>query len=849
MRRAGGRWWAALATAALLGPSTADAQMRPERVGSRPSDPIPLPGRSIAGVDEAAATALNPANLALLPGPELRWTWVDAPDLSPLPGRGHALDAAAPLWILGTGLRIERHDPTPSVLLPSAEEFAWIRWGAGVRLSDTLSVGSSLGWSLSSAASLDGMFGATFGMTSRPTDWVSTSIVARDVNEPVAQDGTVVPRAWEAGIALRPYRGRRELELGLDARYVDRFDRTALKATLGVDVPHLGRFRTEAQWLNVSDDVPAVAATAGLELGIGALSLGGGPMFGNAMGAVGGYATAAIRGYREETLPMLGPARIVRLSIDSTPGVRGHVRLLRKLWRLADRDDVDGVLLELEADPASSMAHAEELGDALRTLRARGKRSVCQLKDASGKALLVCSQADRIAIHPAGGVRFAGVSSRYTYLGGLLDRLGIRADFVRIGAHKTAAELYALDGGTDVARADHQALVDRYAEHLLHDIGGGRQISLRRMRAVADGGPYLSDEARDRGLVDALVYPDEIDAYLEQVFARPVVVRGDLPLPDAPARWRSAGRVAIVYLAGDMVDGESRNIPIIGLRLAGSRTIAEALTAAREDRSIKAVVFRIETGGGSSLAADVLLREAKLTAEKKPMVISMGTAAASGGYYAAVGGGRIWANRSTVTGSIGIFYGKVDLSALLGRLGVGQDAFRSNPRADLESLFRPFSDEERVVLGEKIKRSYDLFVGHVAEGRRMSPEAVDAVARGRVWTGAEAREHGLVDAVGGLREALDEARALGGLDADAPIVELPEEDDSLLGFLLDLAGVSSTAPIASLVPAAMLDAARVLAPFVVYDDARPLARTELFEMGAFSGNSSADDPRNDEDDR
>ena len=827
------------AVAALLCVTAGDALAQPvgdpiaERVPVRAADPLLSPGRALASIDEAPAVALNPANLAFLPAPELRWTWLAGPDDSKLSGRGHAIDAAAPLWIVGTGLRVEALDPTLRAALPSRDDLRWVRWGLGARLGDAVGLGASLGWSLADSPRLDGQLGATLGVTLRPRDTVSAMLVVRDVNEPLAADGrTRTSRAWDAGFALRPLAGRRSLELGLEGRLVEQGMRGAVRTTLGVEIPDVGRLVADASWFAPDASPAALTASAGLELAWGSLVAGGGARLDSTASGAGAYATAALRGWDSAGLP--GRSLVARIDIDQTPGVRGHFRLLRRLWRLARRDDVEGVALVLRSEPASSLAHAEELGDAIRTLRAAGKKVACHLEDASGKSLFVCSQADAIAIHPAGGVRFAGLASRYTYLGGLLEKLGIEADFVRIGAHKTAAELYAQPRGSDVARADHQALVDRYAEILEHDVGGGRRIPRSRLRATLAKGPFLASEALEAGLVDALVYPDELDDYLERVFGHPVALRKRLPLVPAPVRWGTPGRVAVVYLAGDMIDGESRNIPIVGVRLAGSRTIVEALTAAREDPTVKAVVFRVETGGGSSLAADVILREVRITAEKKPVIVSMGTAAASGGYYVAVGGTTIWANRSTLTGSIGIFYGKVDLTGLLSKLGVRQDAFRSSPRADLETLYRPFTDDERAALGEKIKRLYDQFVAHVAEGRRLPPEAVDAVARGRVWTGDDARDRGLVDRLGGFREAIEEARKLGGLDDDAPLLELPEEDDSLLGFLLELAGVRAEAtPVATLVPAPLLDAARAVAPFLAFGDDRPLARVDLFEAGDY----------------
>jgi protease-4 len=822
---------AALATLGVMGVASSS----PADPAFSVSETLPVPGRNIASNDEASAVATNPANIPFLPDPELRWTFTYVGDDAPLPIRGHAIDLAAPLWIFGTGLRVELFYPPTGAPAPFQRPYQWVRWGLGGRVEDWLGLGASFGWSLSPSQALDAQFGVTAGFTLRPWEWVSFSGVVRDFNVPVSRDGlTQSDRAWESGLAFRPIVGRRDFEFGVEGRYYDQQDKGSLRTTLGVDIPYVGRLRGDLEWVDVDLVDPDFMATAGLDINYGPFQGSGGAIFGDAIGldATGFYAGAAIRAYREPGIPLM--KYVVRIDIDETPGTRGHVALLRRLWRLADNPEIAGVLFVLYDEPSSSLAHAEELGDAIRTLRARGKKVACHMEDAKGRSLFVCSQADRIAMNPAGGLRFAGFSSRYFYFADTLGKLGVKSDFVRIGAHKLAAEQLTMSAGTDVAQRDHQELVDQYADVFLHDVGGGRKISKRKLRTIIDKGPYIAREAKEAGLVDALVYPDEMGRFVDELMGGRTAVIKSLPLSNAPRHWNRDDKLAIVYLAGDMVDGESQNIPIVNIRLAGSRTISAALRRVREDSSIKGVVFRIETGGGSSLAADVIHREAQLLAKKKPMIVSMGSSAASGGYYAAVNGAPIYANRTTLTGSIGIFYGKVDVSGLLGKLGVGSESFRSAPRADAESFFRPFTDDERDELGRKVKQFYDLFIGRVADGRRMNAGAVDALARGKVWTGAQAKEKNLVDRVAGLREAVEELRKQANLPLDTPIIELPEEDDSLLGFLLSLVGLDAgESPVSFVLPPGMLDVARALAPFMIYEGSKPLARVEWFEEGDY----------------
>ncbi|MBI2389347.1 MAG: signal peptide peptidase SppA [Deltaproteobacteria bacterium] len=307
-------------------------------------------------------------------------------------------------------------------------------------------------------------------------------------------------------------------------------------------------------------------------------------------------------------------------------------------------------------------------------------------------------------------------------------------------------------------------------------------------------------------------------------------VEDDDPDPKAPESFGRQPRIAVVYLDGDIVDGRSQKIPLLGTRLAGSYTLRDTLEQVKNDDSVKGVVFRIESPGGSSLASDVIWREAELLSKVKPVVVSMGSVAASGGYYSAAFGAPIYANASTVTGSIGIFYGKADVSPLLGKLGIKVVTKKTAPHADAESLYRPFTDEERVELGKKIAQFYAVFLDRVARGRGWTIEKVDSVGRGKVWTGTKAKEVGLVDFVGGFDEALAAVRLKAGLPPDSAISELPSEKGGLLDLVLDMFGVAENVPSVAALPKALAPYADALAPFMVYGPDQPLALYEGFGL-------------------
>jgi protease-4 len=229
------------------------------------------------------------------------------------------------------------------------------------------------------------------------------------------------------------------------------------------------------------------------------------------------------------------------------------------------------------------------------------------------------------------------------------------------------------------------------------------------------------------------------------------------------------------------------------------------------------------------MAAEVMWREVQLTAQAKPLVVSMGSSAASGGYYISAPGGRIFANPLTLTGSIGIFYGKAEVSGLLRKIGVDVEVYKTAPRADAESIFRPYTDDERRELKRKVGQFYDVFLSRVAMGRKLSKQQVHAVGQGRVWTGEQALSRGLVDELGGLRQAMNFARLAAGLPRHAPVIELPPSETTLLGMILGIEGLRGQT--AAQLPAELAEVVRALAPFAVHAADKPLARVELVVVG------------------
>jgi protease-4 len=278
-----------------------------------------------------------------------------------------------------------------------------------------------------------------------------------------------------------------------------------------------------------------------------------------------------------------------------------------------------------------------------------------------------------------------------------------------------------------------------------------------------DQAPWQPEAARKQGIIDDLAWPDELDDELEAWLGRRVRIEPPSNAPTRPGDWQDPAHVAILHITGNLVVGESAVIPLLGVELAGSLTLTKQIAELRKDRDVRAVVVRIDSRGGSLLASEEIARELDLLRVEKPVVISMGNIAASGGYHVATAGQYIYANATTVTGSIGVFMPKIDLSGVLDKFGVGVDILAIGDRATLRSWWKPYDDDERAATMAGLQASYDRFIERVAAARAMTPEAADAVARGRVWSGARAIEVGLVDRYGGIHEAVDRAAQMAEL--------------------------------------------------------------------------------------
>jgi protease-4 len=478
---------------------------------------------------------------------------------------------------------------------------------------------------------------------------------------------------------------------------------------------------------------------------------------------------------------------IVSAKLENSLDSMEFARLVDLMERVGGDYGTDGLILEVGRD-SLTLAQSLELRRRIADLRGTGRVVLCHLVEATGPEYFACAAASEIWLDPAGGVRMAGLSSRLLYFGDLLANLGVKADIVRIGDYKSAPESYTRNAPSEATSEQIERYLDTTYDAVLAGLVKDRGLAgPDEARKLVEGGPYFASQARENGLVDALVPMDAIDEQLREHLEGQVYLDEGYALERHKHRTYLDGpSVAVVHIEGDLVDGKSTEIPLLGLKLAGAETIVSILNSLAMDRRVRSVVLRIDSPGGSALAGERIWRAVMDLRKTKSVVASMGSVAASAAYCIASAAHEIYAEPSTITGSIGIYYGKADLSGLMERVGVDMVAIKRGEHADLNSWHRGYTPEERELLQRQIGEYYEMFLRRVVEGRGrgFTRDIVDRLGQGRVWSGVDAKHHLLVDALGGYEEALSRARALGSVRESIPALHIPTIRPGLLQTLL-----------------------------------------------------------------
>jgi len=743
---------ALLATGCLVGlladTSSAHAQLRGSRDIDSPSRGLTVPGESLTGEASAGAIETNPAQLGFLRAADATWVSNIWGRRTALPGRGHGLFLAVPLGPVGLGLDLAD--------LQGLAEGPAHRWrfslAFGVALGDRLALGGS--WHRVFDYSGGGFSAYDLGASLRLINPLALAVTVEDVNQP--GEASSLRRRWRGELLLRPL-GTGVLDLAAGFAHTAGDDwsdgtptlraRVVLPRALGVFAEASFPKRAEGA-LGAGDrdtliSVGLVLALENLRLRSALLGVEPAPGARNeSSGRMGGSFALSLTGVRAPNVK----DHVVRLDCKDLGDERRFIGFVLALERAADDPTATAIYVRVQ-DPGIGLGRIEELRDRFHALRARGKRVFVHLQSPDKRQLYLALAADRIFVHPLGTMALGGFSANRLWWKGALDKVGVRGELVRVAEYKGAMEPFTYDAETDAVRTNTQAIVDDDYERLLATFVAERPLAVPD-RAAAEAllarGILLPLEAKKLGLVDEVLDERESEDAIRTALEAPRIGIHDASHDaEEPRQWFGS-RVAVVLVEGTISDEEGGGLPMG----RGSGTSADKLVRALEqlehDREVRAVVLRVNSPGGSAFASERIVRALlRLKQKGRPVVVSFGDVAASGGYYVATAGDMIFAEPSTLTGSIGVFAFKIDLTGLMRRFGVFEERASRGLPSEPFSPYHPWTDGERRSMEGSIQHIYQTFLSRVVEARRKkgldstgkvdaSPAAMSGLVRKRM---------------------------------------------------------------------------------------------------------------------
>jgi protease IV len=477
-------------------------------------------------------------------------------------------------------------------------------------------------------------------------------------------------------------------------------------------------------------------------------------------------------------------------NFEQNPGLD---EILKDIDKAKSDPKIKGIYMDLGMVP-SGLTILREIRNALLDFKTSGKFIIAYGEVYSQSAYYLASVADKVYLHPDGAIEFRGMDAELMFLKGTLGKLDINMQVIRHGKYKSAVEMFMLDKMSDANRVQLNAMIDGMWGTVLSDIFSSRNISQDQLNTIADNLDALdADKALGTKLVDGLMYKDQLLAELRTQLGLgekekiPTVSLAKYALVTPMAKEKISGnKIAVIYAIGNIIDGKGDD------RSVGSARMSEAIRQARENNKVKAIVLRVNSPGGSATAAEVIRREVELAAKEKPVVVSMGDVAASGGYWISASATKILADPSTITGSIGVFGLIPDMQGLFNdKLGITFDHAMTNKLSDFPNVTRPLTSYETILFERQIDKIYNNFLTIVSEGRKIERSQVDSIGQGRVWCGRDALKLGLIDQFGGLNNAIQLAANLASV-TDYNIWSLPAQKEPFQQILDELTGNVST---------------------------------------------------------
>lgn len=478
----------------------------------------------------------------------------------------------------------------------------------------------------------------------------------------------------------------------------------------------------------------------------------------------------------------------VNMTITQTAGLND---ILRNLDKAANDKKIKGILIENGILP-SGWGTTEEIRNALKKFREKSGKFVIAYSDyvLLQEGYYLSTAADKIYLNPTSTFDFKGLSGEVMFYKNALEKLGVEVQVTRHGKFKGAVEPYILDKLSDENREQIKEYVGSIWNHVVKMIAESRGMTEEQVNIIADKLiAFNADGALETGLTDGLIYRDQLYDTLKILSGLTtddkitfIPMTKYTKVPDRDKTMTTRTRIAVIYASGTITMGKGNDFNI------GADRYAEIIRKQRKDSTVKAIVLRVNSPGGNAIASDIMWRELDLAAKTKPVVISMGNYAASGGYYISAPGTKIYADPTSISGSIGVFGLIPNTGKLMEqKLGINTETVKTNENSDFPSLFRPMNSYEKQIMQNSIDKTYSEFINRVSEGRNMTRESVDSIAQGRVWSGISALKLGLVDTTGGLTDAINGAAKLAGIETWSTR-ELPTIEDPYMKLLSQLGG-------------------------------------------------------------
>lgn len=777
----------AFALILLLAPGLAWAQsLLDAAIPPTPSDGIQLPFSSAALQDDATSLEVNPAGLGFMDTTEFGYGFqTPRDDLNEVADRAHSFFLAGGNQYVGAGFAAQfLEQPRGGLML---DEYRKYTLGFALASPRAFSIGFNYNWFGSDRSErLDDLASWDIGWQLRLGEYIGFGFMARDINAPFVADGVSLARRYSGAMSFRLFEGRLILDNSFE--WFEDSELTAWTPRLLIEpINGLKLFGNATFAIDRRSNQEAFewdALWAGVEISLRGMGAAYAPVFDRTASEDPSYTSMSayhwVSPNKQRGLFDFG-GRWVKIDLNKattesaltfsffSPQARSFLELVKTLEDISNDETVDGVVL-VGGSTDFGYGQTWELRRAIHKLRTNGKKTVAYISSARIREYFLATAAEQVWLYPTEPFNPGGVQARFVSYRGVLRKVGIEAEFVKIGRYKSAPEALVNAEQSEPAREQLTSIVDSLYETATSAIAEDRGKSQEAVAKAIENAPLFPHEALENDWVDAVVYPDELSDTLRDRFGSLVLEESyENPIP-REERWGTPGEIAVVTIEGNIITGNSGVLPFSNSIVTGGETIRQVCDALAKDGNVVGVVIRVDSPGGSAFASDQMYRAIRRLAAKKPVVASMGNVAASGGYYAAAGADEIYASPTTITGSIGIFNGKFNAGGLLDWLNVRSATIERGPQDT--GIYRPWTQDELRRIREEVEYRYKLFLYQIAQTRPLTIDELDKVARGRVWMGDDALEQKLVDELGGLWAAIRRVEELAGVERGESVYRL-----------------------------------------------------------------------------